>query len=91
MVVTSRYFCVLFIKMSLIEIEHPRLTAQREKRQKLLAEIQVKNGWSRDEMAEHFRQEAETKMDPVVFVDTIVYNSADVVLAYLTPSGKKRR
>jgi hypothetical protein len=76
-------------KMSLLE--HPRLTVQREKRQRLLAKIQFENGWSREEMAEHFRQEAEAKINPVVTVATVVYNSADIVLAYLTPPRRKKK
>lgn len=72
-------------------IEHPRLTAQREKRQNLLAEIQVKNGWSREEMAEYFRQQAEAKLEPIVPTETIIYNSADIVLRYLTPDRNKKK
>lgn len=71
--------------------EHPRLTAQREKRQQMLAEIQYKNGWSREEMAEHFRQIAEEKIEPVALISKIIYNSADQVLKYLTPPRRKKK
>jgi hypothetical protein len=72
-------------------IEHPRITAQREKRQKMLAEIQYENGWSRDELAEHFRQMAEGNTEQVAPTGTIIYNSADQVLKYLTPPRRKKK
>lgn len=56
-----------------------------------LAEIQVENGWSREELAEHFRQEAEAKLEPPISVTTVIYNSADYVLSYLTPPRKKKK
>lgn len=41
--------------------EHPRIVAQKNARQSLLAGEQYRNGWSREEMAEHFRLLAEAK------------------------------
>ena len=57
----------------------------------MLAEIQYENGWSRDELAEHFRQMAEGNIEQVAPTGTIIYNSADQVLKYLTPPRRKKK
>ena len=41
--------------------EHPRLQKQKADRINLLAKIQYENGWSREEMYQHFRDEADGK------------------------------
>ncbi len=71
----------------------PREQRSREKWRERgrLAEIQVNNGWSREELAEHFKQEAEAKLEPIVPTETIIYNSADIVLRYLTPDRNKKK
>lgn len=61
----------------------------REKGQ--LARIQTENGWSREELAEHFKQEVEAKLEPSISTETVIYNSADYVLSYLTPPRRKKK
>ena len=56
-----------------------------------LAEIQVRNGWSTEELAEHFRQEADAKLEPLIPATTVIYNSADYVLSYLTPPRRNKK
>lgn len=56
-----------------------------------LAEIQVKNGWSRKELAEHFRQEADAKLEPLIPATTVIYSSADQVLKQLSGGNKIRK
>lgn len=76
-----------------MEIWTPKQNRSREKwREKgRLAEIQIKNGWSREELAEHFKQEVETKLQQPISTTTTIYNSADFVLRYLFPVRKKKK
>ncbi|KKP48035.1 MAG: hypothetical protein UR39_C0002G0138 [Candidatus Woesebacteria bacterium GW2011_GWA1_33_30] len=75
-----------------MEFEHPRIRAQREKREHLLAGIQFSENLSRQEMADKYRREGEAKakalcpssLDSLDYDDT---NPAYYILSYL--SGQK--
>lgn len=88
-VVTRGYFYV----KEFVETWTPKEQRSRDKwREKgQLARIQTENGWSREEMAEHFRQEADAKLEALIPITTVIYNSADYVLSYLTPPRKKKK
>lgn len=80
-----------------MEFEHPRLRAQREERERLLAGIQFQKKWSRKEMFDAYHAEGERKakalcpssldeysLEAIDYDDT---NPANYILNYL--SGQK--
>ncbi|HCR35598.1 hypothetical protein A2130_00735 [Candidatus Woesebacteria bacterium GWC2_33_12] len=73
-----------------MEFEHPRLRAQREQREQQLANIQVANNWSREEMFNHFHQQGEEKAkkgSPSSLDKPEIQTAADYIVWYL--SGQK--
>ena len=75
-----------------MEFEHPRRRAQREAREQQLANLQVANNWSREEMFNYYHAEGKKKakelspssLDELDYDDT---NPAHYILNYL--SGQK--
>ncbi len=93
-VVNSRYFCVKVNNLERVLTPKEQRSRDKWREKGRLAEIQVENGWSREELALHFQQEAEAKFTSELIKPTepkIIYNSADIVLAYLTPPKRKKK
>lgn len=89
-VVNSRYFSVQ--DNNLERTLSPKVERSRDKWRQHLVRFQYETGMSQQEMDDYLNQMAQNKItatDPQENKSTTVYNSADFVLAYLTPKKKK--
>ena len=92
-VVNSGYFCVKVNNLERILTPKEQRSRDKWREKGRLAEIQATNGWSREELALHFQEEIELKREtpPPDVATHEIYNSADIVLAYLTPPRRKKK